>query len=319
MPDSVGNASRLGARLRQWASCLAPLALLGCAHAVEKPVNPHLTLYEWVRSGAAIELARVQKVSRAPGGPGKEVLTLELRALRTLWGSSTAAVRAYKVEQPAAITARLKFPDPVWGRVDPETTPDVLLVTGGRGAAADPRYVEGITRQDDPTLAGLSAILSVEARKPAAEERTRTYLGWLAQSQPVYVLFGAEALATDPDLAAVHASPRAAAEMGRVFLTHSDTYVRLSVGSWMWQRVWGKATREGRAALVNSALRGLEDANADIRRFSLEQLLAVGDATLFADPAVEKRPGTGTAVRATAGSISVDPKRIDQLVRHLTP
>jgi hypothetical protein len=302
----------------QWVVFVVTLAFVGSATAVEAPVNPHLPLYEWTRAGAAIQLARVHVISRAASVPGKELLTLELRVSRTLWGSSGAAVRTYNVEQPAATTSRLKFPDPVWGRVDPEAAQEVLLVTGGRGSnLSDPRYVESIARADDPIIAALGDILDSEARRLSAEERSHIYFGWLAKSEPLHVLFGAEALATDQDLARLHVTPRVAREMGRVFLTHSDPYVSLSVGTWMWQRVWGKTVREGRIALINSAIRGLELQDPDIRRFSLEQLLTVDDTSLFSDPSVEKRPGTRAALRSAR--VSADPKRIEELARHIAP
>ena len=110
-------------------------------------MNEFIPLYEWVRGERSIHVAQITTAQRQTAPPeqksisdendeeeeeeeeeaeettstdGKETVLVELIIRQTRWGTPGEPTRRATVVRPASETARLKFPDPVWGRVDLE-------------------------------------------------------------------------------------------------------------------------------------------------------------------------------------------------------
>jgi hypothetical protein len=290
------------------------------AIALETPMDQHLPVYSWLRGGASLHLAQIADIAIRPGPPGQQQTSVRVRIMRTLWGrppgSDLDAV--FAILEPISEAARLKFPHPVWGQVDLATRPPILLVLHGAGAAQDePWYVEPAL-QRDPMLAALVDI--VQGETPGTErpdQRVRRYLDWLQPSRhPALRLFAAEALAKDDDIPG-DPSGRIAEAVARVFQTDPDIYVRLAVGTWMWDGIWQRTSTAGRSAVVDSAVDGLRDADQDVSRFSFEHLLALDTPDLI------QRQSAGAAQILRDRSLRVaDPderSRIDALIRRISP
>lgn len=283
-------------------------------------MNPYLPVYQWLRGGASVHLARVVAVSRDEAAPaGREVLRIELRIARTLWGPAGSEHRTFRVDQPASATAQLKFPDPVWGGVDLKGHPDLLLVMHEPGGSSgQPWYVEQVKDPYDPQLRTLVTLLTSEAARAPPGQRMLTYLGWLKQSQPLLTLFGAEALSKDADLPNVDKNGQVATELAHAFTGQTDLFVRISIATWMWSGVWSRSNAMGQAALVNSTAHALNDPSPDVRRLALEKLLALDGPPLLNNPQIQKTPSNTKALREAQRNASSDEAaRIESLIRQL--
>jgi len=282
-------------------------------------MNQHLPVYSWIRAGASVHLAQIVDSITSPGPPGQQQTNVRVRIVRTLWGSSPGRDAAFSFLQPISETARLKFPHPVWGQVDLAARPPILLVLHGAEAAHDePWYVEPAP-QHDPALAALADIAQSET--PGTErpdQRLRRYLEWLQPSRhPTLRLFAAEALAKDDDLPGVDHTGQIAAALARVFQTDPDVYVRLAVGTWMWDGIWQKTNTAGRTAIADSAVDGVRDADQDVSRLSLEHLLALATPDL-----IQRRSAGAAQILRDRSRRVADPgerSRIDALIRRISP
>lgn len=283
-------------------------------------MNPYLPVYQWLRGGASVHLARVIGITRDEAAPpGREVLRVELRIARTLWGAAGVDHRTFRVDQPASATAQLKFPDPVWGGVELKGHPDLLLVLhepdGGNG---QPWYVEQVRDPHDPQLRSLVTLLTSEAAHEPPGQRMHNYLDWLKQAQPVLSLFGAEALSKDADLPNIDHNGRVATELAQAFASQPDLFVRISIASWMWSGIWPRSNAQGQAAIVNSTTTALSDPSQDVRRLALEKLLALEGQVSLNNPQIQKRPSTTTALReAQRHAGAEEAARIDRLIKQL--
>ncbi|MFO1350302.1 MAG: hypothetical protein U1F68_06325 [Gammaproteobacteria bacterium] len=277
-------------------------------------MNEHMTLYSWVREGAAIHLAQVLRSESLPAAPGQEAVTIQMQIQQTLWGVPGDPVRVAQIVQPSSETARLKFPDPLWGRVDLRRRPAILLVTKEPDRLTDPLYVEEIRSAQDPVLAALNEVLVVERMKLAGSQRIPRYLRWLQEGQSVQALFGAEALAKDEDLKEVDKTGQVAQAFAQVFSANSDVYVRLSVGAWMWEEIFTKTNAHGEVAILNATIRGLDGSDEDIRRFSFDRLLAV-DAAKLRQPGVARNAAAANVLRRAAQDSPVPSDRAQ--IKHL--
>lgn len=247
-------------------------------------MNEHIPVYSWARGGASIHLAQISRSDVQSAGSGQETVAIQMQIQQTLWGAPGERIRVAQLHQPASETSRLKFPDPIWGRVDLQRRPTILLVTQESDHASGPLYVEEIRSAQDPVLLGLREVLSSEGAKLTTGQRTTTYLRWLREHHPPQTLFAAEALAKDDDLKGLDKTGQVAQAFAHVFATCSDVYLRLSVGTWMWEEILQKTNAHGEVAILNASIQGLEDMNPDIVRFSLDQLTTV-------DPKKLEQPG----------------------------
>lgn len=253
-------------------------------------MNEQIQLYPWTRSGASIYLARIAQMNVRPGPPGQEIISLRIQIEETLWGQPGAVSRQSALTRPASETARLKFPDPVWGRVDLREGALILLVTRELlETLADPLYVDQVGDPKDPVLLAIRAILSQAQALHDGQQRLDAYLRWLAQGSTVAKLFGAEALAKDKDLPDVDREGRVAAAFSDAFAAERDLFVRLSLGEWMWDHIYSRTSATGQVSIINATIKGVGDASEDIRRFSLDRLTTVASVKLE-QPTVIKSP-----------------------------
>lgn len=253
-------------------------------------MNEQIQLYPWTRNGASIYLARIAQMNIRPGPPGQEIVSLRIQIEETLWGQPGAVSRQSSLTRPASETARLKFPDPVWGRVDLREGALILLVTHELSETpADPLYVDQVSDPKDQVLLTIRATLREAQALHDGRQRLDAYLRWLAQGSIVPKLFGAEALAKDQDLPDVDREGRIAAAFSDAFIVERDLFVRLSLGTWMWDYIYSRTNPAGQVLIINATIKGAEDASEDIRRFALDRLTTVASVKLE-QPTVTKSP-----------------------------
>ncbi|HEX3250806.1 MAG TPA: hypothetical protein VHS05_15345 [Pyrinomonadaceae bacterium] len=235
-----------------------------------------IQLYSFARSDASIYIARIVEVSLRPGQPGQQVVELRLSLEQTPWGETGAPIRRSVFTQPDNQTARLKFPDPVWGRVDPKKDARVFMVTRELGEApAAPLYVEEIVEPNDPVLKDVSNILTQERLNREPQTRKARYLKYLAEGSTVEKLFGGEALAKDTDLTDVDQDGEIAIAMSAIVVSNESSYVRLSVGTWMWENIYTRTNPVGQIAIINATIKATETPSEDIQRLSLDYLTGI--------------------------------------------
>ena len=254
---------------------IAGVALASTLGNCEEKMNDHLQLYTWVRAGDTIAVAQIAKLEHRPGSPGEEIVTVDFEIDRKLWGPGAGLPLRYEASLPASEVARLKFPDPVWGRVTLRKGAVVLLVTtSSNGRASGPVYVEDIDSLQSETMVSVDSVLSEEKSAAGEKARVDVYLRWLANGRAPEKLFAAEALAKDkPPLA--DADGRVATSFALSFNADRDVYVRLNLETWMWEDIYPRTNRAGRINILNATIRGALDASEDIRRFSLDRIVEV--------------------------------------------
>jgi hypothetical protein len=245
-------------------------------------MDEHIQLYSFVRSGASIYLARVDKMVIQAGLPGQRRVSLQLRIEETLWGQPGAPIRHFSLTQPESEIVRRKFLHySVWGLINLREGILLLLVTDELSEApAEPLYVEEIVDPDDPVLSVVRAALDQfravsdqEQTEPDGNARITHYLHGLTDVPTVPKLFGAEALAEGIELAGGDRQGQVAKAIATIFASGESVYVRWSMGAWMWDKVYPRTTTTGKVAIINATIMGVEDASEDIRRFSLDHLM----------------------------------------------
>jgi hypothetical protein len=262
-------------------------------------MNQFIPLYSFVRSGASIYIVRIDSMQIQSGSPGQQIVSLQFGIEETLWGKSGKPIRRAQYTQPESEIARLKFPDPIWGQVNPREGARLLLITHELSdAIADPLYVEEILDSADPALSAIREILDnervlfeQERKGQDGQARRSRYLNYLGGDVIVKELFGAEALAKDGDLPEIDPAGKVAQVMAAVFASDQVIFVRLSVGAWMWDSIYPRTNLAGQVAILNATLGGISDDSEDIRRFSLDQLAEV-------DPADVHQPGVMSSPEA---------------------
>ena len=276
-----------------------------------------LPLYDFVRRGASIYTARIEKVDTATSSPGQQTVALQMHILETLWGEAGKPLRRAEFTRPESLTAQLKFPHPLWGRIDVREGAHLLLVTDAlTEAPADPIYVDEIGDFTDPVLTSISAILQQERPEQDLGERKARYLWYVADGPIVPRLFGAEALAKDTSLRDIDQLEQVAVIMATVFLSDDSPYVRINIATWMWDEVYPRTNALGQTAIINATINALNDHSEDIRRFSADQLLRT-------DPAVLSQPGvvaSGEAIQRLQDELAqqTSPEARDLLQRLIT-
>lgn len=250
----------------------------GCRAIDERKtiMNEHMGLYSWVRDKDSILLARIAEVQTQNAAPGQEKVRLRLKIEETLWGSTGAQLRQCEFERPVSEISRLKFPDPLWGRVTVQQGTLLLLVAPEQSETVlIPIYAEDVRKPNDTVLASLRMVLQAEKSKSSTEERVRRYLRWLAENSTVPKLFGAQTLAQDPDLGEARTRIDVINAFTNVFSSRSNLFVRLSVGTWLCEDIYPASSGAGRTAILNALIRGLSDATEDIRRFSFDNFVNI--------------------------------------------
>jgi hypothetical protein len=244
-------------------------------------MNEKVQLYTFVRTGPSIYLARVERIDVRTGIPGQQNLSLQMRIEQTLWGQSGEPIRRSEFTQPESEFARLKYPHPIWRHVSMRQDVRVFLVTHElSGVPANPLYVEEVAEPDDPVLIAVRAVLEQEQTEQDEKRRFTRYLHYLTDGPTVSKLFGAEALAKDTDLSDVDREGKIASAMAATFISDLAIYVRLSMGTLMWQRIYSRTNSIGKIAILNATIKGVEDPSEDISRFSIDHLMMAEPAAL---------------------------------------
>ena len=308
----------------------------------ERTMRDDIHLYEWIRADHGIHLAQIVSVKRMPRrlsdqialdaeeesehttdvdegeesletavdtDAGKETLSIEMRILNTFSGTPGAEVRTAAVSLPANEILRLRFPDPVWGRVAIKPGIKVLLVTEGAGPVVDkPVYVEQFEHIEDPTLVAIQQIVKNELNdKPT---RIKQYLAWLSDPRPVYALFAGEALARDPDLVAPGDRYTMALSYSHAFLAHPNIEVRIKLGEWMWEEIFPDVRPAGEIAIINATVSALVDSSEDMRTLALDSLLSVDDAGKIERPGIDPNPRAADVLRKLLPELTYSEDRV---------
>jgi hypothetical protein len=160
-----------------------------------------IDLYDWIRTDLSIHLAKVSAVEVEPIDGGKERVTVTLDIAARLWGPPGEPVRRSSFVRPQSRTARLKFPDPVWGRVSEVARGmSVILVTPQLdGHLREVTYIDAVEGPNDPVVAAIRSVADVEKGEPP-EERIAHYVRWLEDGPGLHRRFAAEAVSKDADL-----------------------------------------------------------------------------------------------------------------------
>lgn len=273
-----------------------------------------IQLYSFVRSGASIYIGQIVEVSLRPASPGQQEVALRIILEQTLWGKTGAPVRRSEFTQPDTETARLKFPHHIWGRVNPRKGARVFMVTRELGEQpADPIYVEEIVDPNDAVLGDIINILNQESLEPEPPARKARYLKYLTEGSIVEKLFGGEALAKDSDLPDIDQNGDVAIAMSAIFVSNETTYVRISVGTWMWENIYPRTNHAGKASIIDVTIKATEAASEDIQRLSLDYLTGI-DPDDLRQPGVLASPALITRLQDRL-SLETDSEVRDQLQR----
>jgi hypothetical protein len=238
-------------------------------------MDEKVQLYSFIRSGAGIYTARIEQIDIQSAPAGQRALLLEIRIEETLWGNSGTPLRYCVLLEPESEIARLKFPDPIWGRVNVQKGIRIFFVTQEFSETpADPLYVEEIVDANDPVLSRIRAILQQQnVQTIIGNARLTRYLQSLSQGTAVQKLFAAEVLAKDMDFGNAEQQGQIATAFATEFASEPDLYVRLNVGTWMWDNIYSRTNAVGKVAILNATLQGAENTSPDIRRFCLDRLV----------------------------------------------
>jgi hypothetical protein len=285
-------------------------------------MNPTLRVYPWIRDKEALYLTRIESVEVSPAQqPGQESVTFELAVQRTLWGEPGSARRRAQFQRPVSRTSQLKFPDPVWGRVNAQVGSLVFLVTPDVvQEVARVTYADSVSGPDDPALLSVGRIAAFEKSQPARADRGQNYLEWLHGGDTTLQLFAGEALAKDDPAAW---TPAQADEVARAFAngfaSKSEPYVRVSLGEWM-TLVMSRLTPNGEITVLNALVLGAEDANENVRRFAVDWLVLHGDPAKLAKPGIRKsRKAAGQLSAAQASDVPPGERpRVERLIHALS-
>jgi hypothetical protein len=253
--------------------------LLAAGGAKRGTVNETIQLWGWVRNGFFIGVCQVEAVSVEPDSTGEEV-RIDLQVLEPLWGAKGPHLRKASFHQPSSELVRLRAPDPVWGKVELRKGLIVFYVARDSSESAPGVYAEEVKR-DDPALEGVRQVLVRERElrdDPVA--RREQYLAWLRGGRLVQKLFAGEALARDP-LPGVDAEGQAAAGMASLLADEkAPMFARLSAVGWLFDGLWVRTNAQGKALALRAGARTAGEADANLRRFSLEALLGLDPLTL---------------------------------------
>jgi hypothetical protein len=268
----------------EWVGGVTLLVLAGSSGAkVHKeggrPMNEQIDLYRWLRDDAvSVELGNITRLQVEPGRPGQELVRLEVHVDESLSGGSQP-LRSFLVERPVSETARLKFPDPTWGRVTLREGATILVVTSRD--QPQPTYVDEVRSPEDPVLAGIRAVTDKERHRVDGSTRRALYLKWTAETATIPRRFAVEALAGDrlPD---IDPHGDVALAVATAFSDERDDYGRLTVGEAMWKGIHPRTSASGQAAILVATLRAAHHASPLVRSFIADHVSTLEPASLRA-------------------------------------
>jgi len=246
-------------------------------------MNTRIGLYQLIQDGDQINIVRLNRLHTASGSqPGMAMVTIDVGLVEKLWGNSDPNLRSYTFELPDNRVAQFKFRDSVWSRIDLREGINLLLVTNPR--EPDPVYVDQIDNEDDPVLQSIKTVLTAESSSNAASDEFARRLQWLTNGTNIEKLFAGEALAREgADL-----SPQKAPlllSFSEVFAKETDEYVKVSLGTWLWDYIYKPADETGKIHIVNATIATASVPSELVRGFALDHL-AETDPELLRNPAV---------------------------------
>jgi hypothetical protein len=250
-------------------------------------MNPHIPLYQFTRAMHQIMLARITQVRiNSDSGQSREVLNIDVETIETLWGEHQPARRSYVYERPASWTVRAKFPDPVWGQVDVREGLQILIVsgTGSPTAPAGPIYVDQIENPDDPVLKSIKGILAAEGSPNAGADHFGRRLRWLTNGTNVEKLFAGEALAREGTNLSHQQGEQLVRSFSDVYARETDEYVKISLGTWLWDYIYERTDEAGRIQILNATIAATSVPSELVSGFALDHVLQ-------ADPRLLRNPG----------------------------
>jgi hypothetical protein len=246
-------------------------------------MNTRIGLYQLIHDGDQISIVRVSRLLTASGSqPGMEMVTIEIDLAEKLWGNTDPKLRSYTFERPDNRIAQLKFRDSVWSRIDLREGINLLLVTDPR--EPDPVYVDQIDNANDPVLKSIKAVLTAEGSSNAASDQFGRRLHWLTDGTNIEKLFAGEALARE-GADASQQKAQLVLSFSQVFAKETDEYVKVSLGTWLWDYIYKPADETGRIHILNATIATASVASELVRGFALDHL-AEADPRLLRNPAV---------------------------------
>jgi hypothetical protein len=152
---------------------------------------------------------------------------------------------------------------------------------------AGPVYVDPIVDPEDPVLKSIRSVLEAER---TINDRGALFQKRLAQlgGGTVEKLFAAEALASEGPF-----GPKEEAQIGealpRAFDQEKDDYVKISLGSWLWDLVYPRTEGPGRVNTLNATIQAARSLSDSVRTFALDRL-AEADPIRLREPGVKVAP-----------------------------
>jgi hypothetical protein len=240
-----------------------------------KPMNTNIPIYQFIHDGFSVSGGRIAHMEIKPGpDAGRQTVILHVETIETLWGSPDPKP-SYSFDRSEYELARLKFPDPIWGRVNVRDGAVMVLIAK---PGQNPTYVEEVHDLNDTGFRQLRDLLHVE-REAQTSQQDR-YLGWLARDNQLEKLYAGEALARNKELQTGSAVIEAYAH---AFASEQDVYTKMSLGTWMWDYIFERASARDRVQIVNVTIEALQSTAPSIRDLALDRISEV-------DPAVLREP-----------------------------
>ncbi|MCP4130461.1 MAG: hypothetical protein GY754_05720 [bacterium] len=255
-------------------------------------MNTDIPLYSWIRSGTSIYRGQITGFETAPASSRKEEVLLDIKIEDVLFEKEPGKQKdkiQYKFLRPADEYARLKFPDPLWGRVMIEKGNFVFLVNPGEfNEESDPLYISDIKGLKDPFSESIRIVLDTEKKNLKPDRRMNVYLEWIEGDNTIQKLFAAEALAKDSDFANIDDIDKIAVKFSGSFMAEKDTYTGISIGTWMWNNIYSRAGEKGKINIINATINRIGDRDEDIKQFSLDQIISNVKPEIIQNPGVIK-------------------------------
>ncbi len=126
--------------------------------------------------------------------------------------------------------------------------------------------------------------------RPAGERTGRfgRRLRWLTNGTAIEKLFAGEALARDgTDLPEQEA--QLVLSFAQAFAAEQDEYVKVSLGSWLWDYIYSRTGDAGRVQILNATIRAATTPSELVSGFALDHL-SQADPRLLQKPGIESGP-----------------------------
>jgi hypothetical protein len=253
-------------------------------------MDPYIHLYQFTRAGNPMSLATISHVRIRPGpGPAEETVEVAVDITETLWREPPLKPPNYAFQRPSSLAGQTKFSDPVWGRVRLQQGAKIMIIFANSGTSSNSSvvYVDQIADAGDPILDSIRSILDSER---SLKDRNARFDKLFARLHGGIVekLYAGEALAKDS-----HFRPEEEVRIGealpRAFAEEKDEYVKISLGSWLWDLVYPRAGVAGRVNTLKATIQAAGSASENVRTFALDRL-AQAEPTGLREAGVKASP-----------------------------